>query len=110
LARDSAKSGSVQTARSSPPFQSPHTEGVLAAALERFIEVIGEAATKISAETKNCDGSVDIYFGPKPPESKESSWIPTDPDRRFFLLFRFYGPEPAVFDGSFELNDVELLS
>jgi len=25
------------------------------------------------------------------------------------LLFRFYGPQPAVFDGSFELNDVELV-
>ena len=35
--------------------------------------------------------------------------IATDPDRRFFLIFRFYGPEPGVFDGSFELNNIELL-
>ncbi len=58
---------------------------------------------------KNKDGSVDIYFGPKAPKGKESNWLPTDPKRRFFLLARFYGPEPALFDGSFELNDIELV-
>jgi len=58
---------------------------------------------------KNDDGSVTIYFGPKPPKGKESNWLPTDPKRRFFLLSRFYGPEPALFDGSFELNDIELV-
>ena len=57
----------------------------------------------------NKDGSVDIYFGPKPPKGKESNWLPTDPKRRFFLLARFYGPEAALFDGSFELNDIELV-
>jgi hypothetical protein len=59
---------------------------------------------------ENGDGSVDVYFGPKAPQGKESNWIPTAKGRRFFLLFRFYGPEPAVFDGSFELNDVELVN
>jgi hypothetical protein len=58
---------------------------------------------------KNPDGSVDIYFGPKAPKGKESNWLPTDPKRRFFLLFRFYGPEPALFDGSYVLNDIELI-
>ncbi len=59
---------------------------------------------------KNTDGSVDIYFGPKPPAGKESNWLPTDPKRRFFLLSRFYGPQPALFDGSFELNNIELVA
>ncbi len=58
---------------------------------------------------RNDDGSVDIYFGPKAPRGKESNWLPTDPKRRFFLLSRFYGPEPALFDGSFELKDIELV-
>ncbi len=58
---------------------------------------------------KKDDGSIDIYFGPKSPKGKESNWLPTDPNRRFFLLARFYGPEPALFDGSFELNDIELV-
>ena len=43
------------------------------------------------------------------PSGREANWLPTDPDRRFFLIFRFYGPEPGVFDGSFALNDIELV-
>jgi hypothetical protein len=58
---------------------------------------------------KNDDGSVDIYFGPTAPKGKEDNWLPTDPKRRFFLLFRAYGPEPGIFDDSFELNDIELV-
>jgi hypothetical protein len=58
--------------------------------------------------TKNADGSVDIYFGPTSPAGKESNWLPTDPERRFFLLFRAYGPEAGILDGSFKLNDIEL--
>ena len=57
----------------------------------------------------NDDGSVDIYFGPKAPDGKESNWVPTSADGKFFLLFRFYGPEPAVFDKSWQLNDLEAL-
>lgn len=57
--------------------------------------------------TVYADGSVDLYFGPKAPEGRESSWLSTDPNRRFVLLARFYGAEPALFDGSFGLNNVE---
>ena len=57
----------------------------------------------------NDDGSVDIYFGPKAPAGKESNWLPTDPERRFFLLARFYGPNPEILNGSFVLNDIELI-
>ena len=66
--------------------------------------------SKMKDVEKNADGSVDIYFSPEPPDGKESSWLPTDPDRRYFLLARFYGPEPALFDKSFELNDMELMT
>ena len=58
---------------------------------------------------KNDDGSVNVYFGPEAPQGKEANWIPTAEGRRFFLLFRFYGPKPAVYDRSFELNDIELI-
>ena len=58
---------------------------------------------------KNEDGSINVYFGPKAPEGKESNWLPTAEENRFFLIFRFYGPQKGVFDGSFELNDVELI-
>jgi len=56
---------------------------------------------------RNDDGSATIYFGPKAPKGNESNWLPTVEGRRFFLLFRFYGPQKGVFDGSFELNDIE---
>jgi hypothetical protein len=59
---------------------------------------------------KNSDGSVDIYFGPTLPKgANKENWLPTDPKRRFFLLARFYGPRPEIVNGSFELNDIELL-
>ena len=57
---------------------------------------------------RNADGSVTIYFGPTLPEgANQENWLPTDPDRRFFLLARFYGPEPELFGESFELNNME---
>jgi hypothetical protein len=59
---------------------------------------------------KNADGSVDVYFGPKAPEGKEANWVPTDPARKFELLFRLYGPEKPLFDHSWKLPDVERLA
>jgi len=56
----------------------------------------------------NADGTVDLYFGPEAPQGMESNWVPTTPGRNFFLLFRFYGPEPAVFDKSWQLDDIKL--
>ena len=55
---------------------------------------------------RNADGSVDLYFGPQPPADREPNWIPTG-NRDFFLIFRFYGPEEALFDRSFKLPDVK---
>ena len=55
----------------------------------------------------NADGSVDVYFGPKAPEGREANWVPTDPTRKFELLFRLYGPEKPLFDHSWKLPDVE---
>jgi hypothetical protein len=54
----------------------------------------------------NPDGSMDLYFGPQAPAGKQANWIPTA-NRDFFLIFRLYGPEKAVFDRSFKLPDVE---
>jgi hypothetical protein len=59
---------------------------------------------------KNDDGSVDVWFGPKAPKGKESNWVPTDPNGRFELMFRLYGPTKALFDKAWALPDVEKLS
>jgi len=58
---------------------------------------------------KNDDGSVNIYFGPKAPVGKESNWVPTRPSSEFEVLFRFYGPEPALFEKTWRLPDIERL-
>lgn len=56
----------------------------------------------------NADGSVDIWFGPEPPAGKEANWVPTDPLRDFEVMFRLYGPKPALFDKSWALPDITL--
>jgi hypothetical protein len=58
---------------------------------------------------KNDDGSVDIWIGPKAPAGNEANWIPTDPRRKFELMFRFYAPTRALFDKTWKLPDVERL-
>ena len=58
---------------------------------------------------KNADGSVDVWFGPKAPAGKDSNWVPTDPSRRFELMFRFYAPTKALFDKAWTLPDVEIV-
>jgi hypothetical protein len=56
---------------------------------------------------KNTDGSVDLYFGPKAPDGRESNWVPTDSGRGFEVLFRLYGPQKDFFDKKWILPDVE---
>jgi len=56
----------------------------------------------------NDDGSVDVYFGPKAPKGKEKNWVPTVPDKGFFLVFRFYGPKEGYINKTWVLNDLEL--
>jgi hypothetical protein len=55
---------------------------------------------------KNDDGSVDVYFGPKAPEGKETNWVPTSAGGQFEVLFRFYGPTKPLFDKTWKLSDV----
>lgn len=40
---------------------------------------------------KNADGSVDLYFAPKPPAGQEANWIPTVAGKACFPFLRFYG-------------------
>jgi hypothetical protein len=55
----------------------------------------------------NADGSVDIWFASKAPVGKEGNWVPTSASGQFEVLFRFYGPEKAVFDKTWSLPDIE---
>ncbi len=55
----------------------------------------------------NSDGSVDVYFGPKPPAGKNANWAPTVAGHDYFLLFRFYGPTETFYDKTWKLNDLK---
>ncbi|MHC4520773.1 MAG: DUF1214 domain-containing protein [Planctomycetota bacterium] len=52
-------------------------------------------ASSTKAVVANTDSNVDVYFDPEAPKGKESNWVPTAADRKFFLLFRFYGPRAS---------------
>lgn len=64
---------------------------------------------KKSALVENADGSVDLYFGPKPPKGKESNWIETVPSKGWFVLLRLYGPLEPWFDKTWQPGEFELL-
>ncbi|MEW6438698.1 MAG: DUF1254 domain-containing protein [Pseudomonadota bacterium] len=69
------------------------------------------SVASISPEVeKNGDGTVSVFFGPEPPAGRQANWVQTDPSGKFELLFRLYGPEKPLFDGTWKLPDVERLS
>ena len=66
---------------------------------------VGLSKRELDNLAANDDDSVDLYFAPTPPQGKESNWVPTGED--WFSIFRFYGPEKALFDKTFVLPDFE---
>jgi hypothetical protein len=67
-------------------------------------------SSQIPEMQKNADGSVDVYFAPAAPAGKDPNWVPTDPGRKFELMFRAYAPTKALFDHSWTLPNVERVS
>ena len=63
------------------------------------------AVTSYDDLTYNEDGSVDIYFGPTPPNGLENNWINTSASDGWFVWFRFYGTTEAFFDKSWQMPD-----
>jgi hypothetical protein len=62
-----------------------------------------------NAIEENPDGTVDIYFGPRAPEGKESNWIETVPGKSWFVILRLYGPLEPWFDKTWQPGDIELM-
>jgi hypothetical protein len=56
----------------------------------------------------NSNGSIDVYFGPKPSAGKEKNWIQTTPGKGWFTLFRFYGPLEPFFDKTWRPDDIQM--
>jgi len=55
----------------------------------------------------NEDGSIDLDFGPQPPEASDANWVETNPNAGWFVLFRFFGPEREYYDKTWKLPDFE---
>jgi len=55
---------------------------------------------------RNRDGSVDLYIGSQAPAGRQSNWVYTAPGGTWFTLFRFYGPQPALMDQTWQLPDI----
>jgi hypothetical protein len=67
----------------------------------------------VSSQSKdllvNADGSVDVYFGPKPPPGKEPNWVQTIPGQTWFTILRLYGPLKPWFDKTWRPGEIELV-
>lgn len=66
---------------------------------------VGISSYDKNALKTNDDGSVDLYFGSKAPVGMESNWLPTG--EPFFVMFRFYGPQAALWDKSWTMPDID---
>ena len=58
---------------------------------------------------KNNDGSVDVYFSPKPPKGYENNWLQTIPGKSWFIALRIYGPEQPWIDQTWRPGEIELV-
>ena len=57
----------------------------------------------------NADGSVDLYLSPKPVKGYEANTVITNPKEDAFLMFRFYGAKPELWEKKWVLGDPELV-
>ena len=107
---DGGKTYKLNVAKDVPAkdFWSVMAYNLESAAWIKNVPKVGVASSDKGLQV-NEDGSVDIYFSPKAPAGKEANWTPTKAGERFFLLFRFYGPEKAAMDKTYQLNDLELV-
>ncbi len=55
----------------------------------------------------NSDGSVDVFFGPRPPAGKESNWIQTMPGKSWNTILRLYGPLEPWFARTWRPGDID---
>jgi len=56
----------------------------------------------------NEDGSVDVYFGPKPPAGK-ANWIQTVPGKTWNTILRLYGALDPWFDKTWRPGEIQLI-
>jgi hypothetical protein len=57
----------------------------------------------------NADGSIDVYFSPKPPKGQENNWLQTIPGKAWFVALRMYGPLESWLDQTWRPGEIELV-
>ena len=71
-----------------------------------------QKSPSVSSQNKalktNADGSVDVYFGPRPPKGLEDNWVQTIPGKGWFMILRLYGPLEPWFDKAWRPGEIEL--
>ncbi len=58
----------------------------------------------------NDDGSIDLYLGPKTVKGFEANTVITNPEEETFLMFRFYGATPQLWERKWKLGDPVLVN
>jgi hypothetical protein len=58
----------------------------------------------------NDDGSIDLYLSPEPVAGYEANTVITNPNEDAFLMFRFYGAKPELWERNWKLGDPELVN
>jgi hypothetical protein len=102
-----------ETYRLTVPANAPAKQCWSAVVYDRATHALIRNAARLSRSSqnpdlqKNPDGSVDVYFGPNAPAGKQTNWVPTNPDGKFEVLFRLYGPEKPLFDKTWKLPDID---
>lgn len=56
---------------------------------------------------KNADGSVTVWFAPRPPAGQENNWVQTMPGKGWNSIFRLYAPLAPWFDKTWKPGDFE---
>jgi hypothetical protein len=55
----------------------------------------------------NKDGSVDVWFGPKPFPGREDNWIQTIPGKGWYMILRLYGTIKSWNNKIWKMGDIE---
>jgi hypothetical protein len=59
----------------------------------------------------NDDGSIDLYFGPEPPQgAPPSNYIGINQGEGYFVVIRLYSPGKAYFDKTWRPDDLVKLN
>ncbi len=63
---------------------------------------------RLDGITTIANGSVAVWFAPKPPVGFEIHWVQTFPGKDSFILLRLYGPLEPWFNQNWRLGLIEL--